>query len=136
MKLTEAHFKFPIRMFDPHSAAKAEKSFHSEFVSKDKIEYVIGTASIPYEQITHASWHDSYMPHREVENVKEHGCDSTMVYTPTMGSYMCAWKLPKFEQELNAYIERIEKQTLAEFPPPPPQKLSRWARFKSVFHGK
>lgn len=133
----QARFVFPIRIFDPHSAAKARKALDSEYGEKEKVEYVLGTASLPFDQIVNAAWHETYMSHRSVDNVKEKGCDSTMILTPSMGDYMCSWKVEKFEVEYQNYMMMMENffilQRQLASSPFDGQSPTFWQRIKRFF---
>jgi hypothetical protein len=138
MNPIETYFRIPVRIFDPHSAAKAKKEMENEFADKPKIEYAVGIIALPFDLVAECLWHDTYMMHREIGNVKEHGFDSTMVVTKA-GEYMCAWKRDKFETEYLAYLKRmdefLQRQSMPPQQPEPP-KMSRLTHLRIALIGR
>lgn len=108
MKLTspiQAMFTFPIRIFDGHSAKKAKQEFDT-YGTKEPIDYIIGQSSVPFGEVR--GWHDSFLPHRDIADVKERGFDSTVVITHTMGEFLCSWKRERFEANFESYMLKME----------------------------
>lgn len=114
MKTIDTFFKFPLRVFDPLSSRQAQKrierSLDSEFAEaapRERIEHAKGHAYLPYHEARNISFHDTFLPHRDVADVKARGFDSTVVICPMMGDVISVWPLEKFAQEYGDYMDRM-----------------------------
>lgn len=117
MTFSEGLFKFPIKVYDAFSVAKAmvkeDKRFDSALtdeiddIQPEPTDWVVGYIRIPVQEVK--AWTDIFSESRSVKEVAENGFEETMVITKTMGNYCCLWPRKKFEEEIDKFAEKYEK---------------------------
>lgn len=105
MKYTDRFFEFPVRIYDRFSTIRAEEMEKDTEVPNEG-EWAAGMAKINYKQIT--TWSDYFDSTQGVEGVKDRGFEYTLVWTESEGAFICTWGRKKFEDKLNAYVEKFE----------------------------
>jgi hypothetical protein len=103
-------FKFPVIMYDSHSAKAAlrdEEKFEELGVDTEPqyIEYVIGMMCIPHDSIL--GWADSYRRETSIEECREQGFNCLEVMTKIEGAVLCPWKREEFEKHYNDHYQKI-----------------------------
>lgn len=107
---TKKYFKIPIRVYDEFSVQKSlmleAKRFQEDVESLDSPEYpdwVEGSIRVPVDEIIF--WQDFYPEGTPPEEVAKKGFDMTLIGTKTIGRLECTWKMRRFEDELNKFVE-------------------------------
>lgn len=110
MKFTEGLFKIPVKLYDRFSIVKniLEEEKNLETLERPlPDDWVRGYKCIPASDII--GYGDWFSPDRKTGEVAEEGFDSTIVHTKSFGDLECTWKLERFEDELNKFVEGYEK---------------------------
>lgn len=104
MKHTDKFFLFPVKVYNEDFNGLEEDD-----IAGNK-EWVLGYARLPIECLYDIIWYDTYSLGKNVEDVSKDGCDLTGVYHERYGKFTCLLPRKKFENKLNDYIEKIEKE--------------------------
>jgi len=107
MKNSETLFKFPVLLYDGISLERrTKKEIEEDIHSSEGIQpYVRGYVKIPYDEIV--GYMDTWRIGRKVEEVKVDGFCSTLVYTKTLGDFICPLKLEKFEKLYDEFADKM-----------------------------
>lgn len=106
-------FKIPIKIYHGISIALAEKDMidymkdgegNEEDLRKEP-DWVMGYATLPIDEIT--AWVDHFSTTEEVADVAKNGFSLTMVYTKTLGEFICIWDSKLFAAKRDAHITKI-----------------------------
>jgi hypothetical protein len=101
-KYSDRYMKFPIKMY------KSADLEQSETLGTDDVEGAVGYARIcPYDIV---EWYQSFSRPRTIEDVKEEGFDCTQFKTRSGEFYNCIWETKKFEERIDAWVEKFEKE--------------------------
>ena len=106
MKFTDSFFKFPVTLysgFDLQRDSKTEELLDAPVAT----EYVIGTARLPIDELLESTWFEAWTKDRTVADVKEYGCNVTIIHTRNFGQFPCLWPIEKFEKKLNEFMEEL-----------------------------
>lgn len=112
-KFTDDYFSFPIKIYNSLSLRKARQEEEST-EQPVEAEWVQGVMKLPVEEIFKISWHDGFSREREIKDVVEIGFDSTVVYSNTYGDFICTLNRKEFEDRLNKFMERWQKENQLE----------------------
>jgi hypothetical protein len=114
MKFTDRFFEFPIKIYDGFSLKKAMEQEEALDAPVDA-DWVRGYIKIPAAAITDIYWYDVFSKGRTVEEIADKGFDATAIVHPDLGEFECTWRREKFENELNSFVERLEKAGAIEY---------------------
>lgn len=115
MKYTEGKFGFPVKIYDGLSIMKAvmkEEKRLDQITDADDIDelelesgdWVMGVVKIPVEEVI--AWSDNPTQGKTMKEMADEGFSETKVITKTLGNFECLWKLAKFEEELDKFVDR------------------------------
>lgn len=117
MTFSEGLFKFPIKVYDAFSVAKAiakeDKKFDAAIadeiddIEPEETDWVLGYIRIPLQEIK--AWTDIFSDGKSVKQIADTGFEETMVITKTLGNHCCLWPRKKFEEEVDKFAEKYEK---------------------------
>jgi hypothetical protein len=114
MKFTDKFFRFPIKIYDGVSARKMIKKELKNLDTlgdedeEEDIDWVQGDVKIPFWGLENLFYHEGYTPGRSTEDVAKNGFDLTYVSHTVYGDFECMWDMKKFEDRLNAFVEKHE----------------------------
>lgn len=106
MNYTDRFFEFPVRIYDRFQTEQAIEQEEREKVPIDGV-WAAGKSKLPFQEIS--SWSDYYDSEQGIEGVKQKGFEYTIVWTHNEGAYICTWERKKFEEKLNAFVEKYEQ---------------------------
>lgn len=108
-KFTDRFFVFPIKIYDNASLKRAldQEATTGEVAEADWIEGKFRFPAIDLDGIT---YHESFSRDRQIDAVLREGFDLTSVYSPIHGEMVCTWPMKKFEEKLNDFMDRYEKE--------------------------
>jgi hypothetical protein len=107
MKYTDKFFKMPIKMYDRWEMVKAELKEEAQLMTDPELAQQEDAAWVPcmsYILPEDIIGYDENFS-READLANTELPDMTIVQTKT-ASYPCLWKLSKFEQKLNEFMEQ------------------------------
>lgn len=107
MKYTDGLFSFPIRVYDGFSIRKAIKREEDIDMPVDG-DWVAGMARIPFAEIKGLI--DYFSVGRTPEEVASEGFDCCLVLTNSFGDFIATLPMKEFEQKLNSFADKYEKQ--------------------------
>lgn len=99
-KFTDKFFAFPVKVFEK------DKFEDDPMLNKQAKDWVPGILRVPADCWEYATWSDHYSEGRTMDEIREEGFDCTSVYIPEYGEVICTWPRKKFEEKLNAFMEK------------------------------
>lgn len=114
MKTLKETFNFPVRVYDRVSISRVEKT-HRDFFEEEKYvqeddlkeepAWVQGWMRVDIDELK--GWGDVMSIDEEVTQVAKEGFNLCMVFTNTLGEFICTWKKTQFEQKLNEHFKKM-----------------------------
>ena len=93
------YFRFPIKIYEEPSR---EDAILNEFRDdEDYDNWVEGMVSIELDDI--AGWADSFSEKKIPDRPKEKLFNETIVFTKSIGTFVCPWSSLRFEKELDKF---------------------------------
>lgn len=118
MKYTDKFFKFPVKTYDLYDVIKTEEE-------EDELKRTTGQhakIALPFGVIIKAvlpediiEYNESCGKEDDLQESTQHGFPNTAVITKRDGVFECIWTMKKFEEKLNAHMEKIEKSKNSSF---------------------
>lgn len=112
-KFTERFFAFPIKIYDS-SSLKQGQLFEEDPNVIIEGDWISGIARVGLLELENMSWQDGYSSGRSIDEVREEGFDTTVIYFETHGEYVCTWPRKKFEEKLNDFVAKQPKEEIEE----------------------
>jgi len=115
MKYTDKFFRIPVKMYDRMEIDIAELKEQQQLLEDPQLakhepaswiqcwSYILPDNIIGYDE--------NFSREMEFDELTDKGPDITLVHTDTH-SYPCLWKISKFEQKLNEFIEQQSSNSI------------------------